>query len=102
MFGAQSSQLLRCLEVVGARCFCSVVQIMLPGDLLCKFMKERLEENLEFFKDLVKRDLDRQPEKVNLQVRLTPQAPGLLWSPAHLAILVIVIYSMPSLKHYIS
>ena len=41
---------------------------MLPGDLLCKFMKERLEENLEFFKDLVKRDLDRQPEKVNLQV----------------------------------
>ena len=31
-------------------------------------MKERLEENLEFFKDLVKRDLDRQPEKVNLQV----------------------------------
>lgn len=44
---------------------------MLPGDLLCKFMKERLEENLEFFKDLVKRDLDRQPEKVNLQVLLT-------------------------------
>lgn len=43
---------------------------MLPGDLLCKFMKERLEENLEFFKDLVKRDLDRQPEKVNLQVLL--------------------------------
>ncbi|KAL0055264.1 hypothetical protein WJX82_009622 [Trebouxia sp. C0006] len=42
-------------------------EIMLPGDLLCKFMKERLEENLEFFKDLVKRDLDRQPEKVNLQ-----------------------------------
>ncbi len=41
---------------------------MLPGDLLCKFMKERLEENLEFFKDLVKRDLDRQPEKVALQV----------------------------------
>ena len=33
-------------------------------------MKERLEENLEFFKDLVKRDLDRQPEKVNLQVLL--------------------------------
>ena len=31
-------------------------------------MKERLEENLDFFKDLVKRDLDRQPEKVNLQV----------------------------------
>lgn len=44
---------------------------MLPGDLLCKFMKERLEENLEFFKDMVKRDLDRQPEKVNLQVLLT-------------------------------
>lgn len=43
---------------------------MLPGDLLCKFMKERLEENLEFFRDLVKRDLDRQPEKVNLQVLL--------------------------------
>lgn len=41
---------------------------MLPGDLLCKFLKERLEENLDFFKDLVKRDLDRQPEKVNLQV----------------------------------
>lgn len=57
-----------------ARGCCSVVQIMLPGDLLCKFMKERLEENLEFFKDLVKRDLDRQPEKVNLQVLLTPQA----------------------------
>ena len=46
------------------------MQIMLPGDLLCKFMKERLEENLDFFKDLVKRDLDRQPEKVNLQVAL--------------------------------
>lgn len=43
---------------------------MLPGDLLCKFMKERLEESLEFFKDMVKRDLDRQPEKVNLQVLL--------------------------------
>lgn len=51
---------------------------MLPGDLLCKFMKERLEENLEFFKDLVKRDLDRQPEKVNLQVLLTPNALRLL------------------------
>lgn len=47
---------------------------MLPGDLLCKFMKERLEENLEAFKDLVKRDLDRQPEKVNLQVQLAPTA----------------------------
>ena len=52
------------------------MQIMLPGDLLCKFMKERLEENLEFFKDMVKRDLDRQPEKVNLQVRLHAVQPA--------------------------
>ena len=49
---------------------------MLPGDLLCKFMKERLEENLEFFKDMVKRDLDRQPEKVNLQVALHAVQPA--------------------------
>ena len=41
---------------------------MLPGDLLCKFMHERLEECLTMIKDLVKRDLERQPEKVNLQV----------------------------------
>lgn len=42
-------------------------EILLPGDLLCKFMKERLEENLDTFKEVVTRDLARQPEKVNLQ-----------------------------------
>ena len=46
-----------------------MVQIMLPGDLLCKFMHERLEECLTTMKDLIKRDMERQPEKVNLQVR---------------------------------
>lgn len=58
---------------------------MLPGDLLCKFMKERLEENLEFFKDMVKRDLDRQPEKVNLQVTLhaVPPASVAAAAPVH-------------------
>lgn len=43
---------------------------MLPGDLLCKFMHERLEECLTTFRDLVKRDMEKQPEKVNLQVAL--------------------------------
>ena len=87
--GAQLPQLLRCVEVIGARCCCSVVQIMLPGDLICKFMKERLEENLGFFRDLVKRDLDRQPEKVNLQVGTACTTST--WSPGHLAMLVIVV-----------
>lgn len=60
------------------------MQIMLPGDLLCKFMKERLEENLEFFKDMVKRDLDRQPEKVNLQVTLHAVQPVSVAAPVPL------------------
>ena len=44
------------------------LQILMPGHLMCKFMKERLEESQNTFRDMVKRDLDKAPEGVNLQV----------------------------------
>ncbi|KAK9824626.1 hypothetical protein WJX72_011831 [[Myrmecia] bisecta] len=42
-------------------------EILLPGHLLQKFMKDKLEEALGIFKEMIKRDLDKAPENVNLQ-----------------------------------
>lgn len=43
-------------------------EILLPGHLLMKFAKDKLEECLLGFKEQVKRDLDKAPEAVNLRV----------------------------------
>lgn len=43
-------------------------ELLLPGHLLAKFFKERLEDCLIGFKELVAKDLDKSPEGVNLQV----------------------------------
>lgn len=42
-------------------------EVLLPGHLLLKFMKEQLETCLEALKAQVLRDLERNPELVNLQ-----------------------------------
>lgn len=42
-------------------------EVLLPGHLLLKFMKEQLEGCLDAFKAQVRRDLDKTPEAVNLQ-----------------------------------
>ena len=44
-------------------------ELLLPGHLLMKFLREKLEDCLAVFKDLVRRDLDKSPGAVNLQVR---------------------------------
>ena len=46
----------------------ALLQILMPGHLMCKFMKERLEESQNTFRDMVRRELDKAPEGVNLQV----------------------------------
>ncbi|GAX83529.1 hypothetical protein CEUSTIGMA_g10954.t1 [Chlamydomonas eustigma] len=42
-------------------------ELLLPGHLLVKFLREKLEDCLNTFKELVAKDLERAPERVNLQ-----------------------------------
>lgn len=42
-------------------------EVLLPGHLLLKFMREQLETCLEMFKGQIMRELERSPETVNLQ-----------------------------------
>ena len=42
-------------------------ELLLPGHLLVKFLKDKLEEALLLFKGLVIKDLEKAPEAVNLQ-----------------------------------
>lgn len=44
-------------------------ELLLPGHLLMKFLREKLEDCLGVFKDLLRRDLERSPGIVNFQVR---------------------------------
>ena len=42
-------------------------EVLLPGHLLLKFMKEQLETCLDLLKQQITRDLERSPESVNMQ-----------------------------------
>lgn len=42
-------------------------ELLLPGHLLMKFMREKLEDCLGVFKDLIRRDLEKNPAAVNFQ-----------------------------------
>jgi DNA-directed RNA polymerase I subunit RPA2 len=41
-------------------------EVLLPGHLLLKFMKEQLEVNLDTFKGFIKRELEKEPASVNM------------------------------------
>ncbi len=56
---------------------------------MCKFMKERLEESQNTFRDLVRRDLDKAPEGVNLQVGGVRSA---VWTRACLSGLIAAMF----------
>lgn len=42
-------------------------EVLLPGHLLLKFLREQLENCLDAFRQQVVRELERAPEAVNLQ-----------------------------------
>ncbi len=43
-------------------------ELLLPGHLLMRFMHEKLEDCQLAFRDLVRRDAEKNPASVNLQV----------------------------------
>ena len=44
-------------------------ELLLPGHLLMKFLREKLEDCLGTFKDMIRRDLEKNPGIVNFQAR---------------------------------
>ena len=44
-------------------------ELLLPGHLLMKFLREKLEDCLGVFKDMIRRDLEKNPGIVNFQAR---------------------------------
>ncbi|KAG1670388.1 hypothetical protein FOA52_000148 [Chlamydomonas sp. UWO 241] len=46
---------------------CTHHELLLPGHLLVKFIKEKLEDCLGLVKELVTKDMEKSPESVNLQ-----------------------------------
>lgn len=51
-----------------ALAFSFLQQVLLPGHLLMRFTREKLEDCLAAVKDGIARDVARAPEAVNLQV----------------------------------
>ena len=45
-------------------------QVLLPGHLLLKFVKEKMTDCLTMTKDLIMKDLEKNPEGVNMHVRV--------------------------------
>ncbi len=48
-------------------------ELLLPGHLMAKVLKERLEDCLRRLKSEILKDLENRPEAVNLRVRCTPK-----------------------------
>jgi hypothetical protein len=54
-------------------------ELLLPGHLLLKFLREKLQDGLGTLKEVLRREMDRNPEAVNLEVRAGGHGPE-LWS----------------------
>lgn len=65
-------------------------ELLLPGHLLLKFLREKLQDGLGTLKEVLRREMDRNPEAVNLEVRGGGHGPE-LWRPALPACLLLTV-----------